>query len=219
MRDRTQDLINQLASDDAHIYAAAVRQLLHGGAKAAVALSRVCDSPSVLSRRAADALMKIGRDAVEPLVQVLKTGDREAQVHAINGLLLLNEPSSLEPLIEVLESPFAEVRRAAVSALGMLRDPKAVEPVIRHLQDGDIEVAAGAAGTLGWIRDHRAVAPLLLALENRNWRLRQALWARSATNIRWTQFAVIFSTQSRRCVTLSKARCGLVFEIGVQVNR
>jgi HEAT repeat protein len=169
-----QDLLHQLASDDAHIYAAAVRQLLHGGAAAAVALSRVCDSPSVFSRRAADALIKIGRPAVEPLVQVLKTGDREAQVHAINGLLLLNEPSSLQPLIEALESPFAEVRRAAVGALEMLRDPKAVEPLIRHLQDDDIDVAAGAAGTLGWIGDHQAVAPLLLALESQNWRLRQA---------------------------------------------
>jgi HEAT repeat protein len=169
-----QDLIKQLASDDAHIYAAAVRQLLHGGAKAAVALSRVCDSPSVLSRRAADALIKIGRDAVEPLVQVLKTGDQEAQVHAINGLLLLNEPSSLQALIEALESPFAVVRRATASALWMLRDSNAVEPLIRHLLDDDIDVAAGVASTLGWIGDRRAVAPLLLALENRNWRLRRA---------------------------------------------
>src|SRR5262249_19275763 len=146
---------------DAHIHAAAVRQLLEGGAEMAAPLSRVCNDATDFSRRAANALIKIGRAAIEPLVQVVKSGDREAQVHAIIGLHLLQDPSSLEPLIDALASPFVDVRQAAIGALWMLRDQKAVEPLIRHLQDDDIGVAASAAGTLGWIGDRRAVEPLL----------------------------------------------------------
>src|SRR5262245_27683690 len=172
--EQIQDQMERLGSDDAHIHAAAVRQLLDGGSASAVALSRACNTPSAFSRRAAEALRKIGREAVEPLVQVLKTGDCDAQVHAIIGLHLICDPSSLQPLMEALESPFAEVRKAAIGALWKLKDERAVEPLIRHLQDEDIDVAASAAGTLGWIGDRRVVGPLLLALENRHWRLRQA---------------------------------------------
>jgi HEAT repeat protein len=174
MSNRIQDLIGQLASEAVSVHAAAADQLVRSGAAAAVALSRVCNTPSAFSRRAAAALVGIGRFAIEPLIAVLKTGDRDAQVQAITGLRLLNEPSSLPSLLEALESPYSEVRKAAIGGLWMLRDRKAVGPLIRHLKDDDIEVAAAAAGALGWIEDRQAVAPLLLALENRNWRLRQA---------------------------------------------
>jgi HEAT repeat protein len=174
MHNRIEDLIGQLASEDVPIHAAAAQELIDLGGAAAVALSRVCNAPSAFSHRAGDTLTKIGPEAVEPLVRVLKTGDCDGQVHAIVGLTLLKEPAPLQPLVDALESPFAEVRKAAVSALRMLRDRKAVEPLIRHLQDDDIEVAASAAWTLGWIGDRRAVGPLLLALESRNWRLRAA---------------------------------------------
>ena len=51
--------------------------MLEGGAEMAVPLSRVCNEATDFSRRAANALIKIGRAAVEPLVQVVKSGDRE----------------------------------------------------------------------------------------------------------------------------------------------
>lgn len=176
MRDRIQDLMNQLGSDDAHIHAAAVRELLDGGAASVVAFCGLfCDAPATtLSNRAAEALKKLGRDAVEPLVRVLKTGNPESQLYAIVGLKMLCESSSLHPLLGALESSHVEVRKAAIGGLWMLRDQRAVEPLIGHLSEEDVEVAAEAAHTLGWIGDRRAVGPLLLALENRDWRLRQS---------------------------------------------
>jgi HEAT repeat protein len=175
--DRIQDLINRLASGDANVRADAVRQLLHGGTASVVAFCGLfCDGPATpLSNRATEVLKKLGRDAVEPLVRVLKTGSPEAQVYAIVGLQMLGEPSAWQPLLEALESPYAKVRRGAIDSLWMLRDQKAVEPLIRHLQhDNDFEVTVAAASALGWIGDRRAVDSLLSALENRHWRMRQA---------------------------------------------
>jgi HEAT repeat protein len=176
MGDRTQDLMNRLASGDAHVRADAVRQLLGGGAASVVAFCGLFrDGPATaLSNLATEALKKLGPDAVKPLVHVLKTGNPDAQVYAIVGLKMLGEPSALEPLVEALESPCAEVRKEAIGGLWMLRDQKAVGPLIRHLQqDNDFEVTLAAAGALGWIGDRRAVEPLLSALENCHWRMRQ----------------------------------------------
>jgi HEAT repeat protein len=175
MRDRIQELMSQLASTDEKISVAAARQLLEGGGDSVVALCALfCDGPTTsLSSRALDSLKKLGPDAVEPLVRVLKSGSPEEQVYAIVGLKMLCEPCSLQPLLEALESPHPQVRQAAIGGLRMLRDKRAVEPLIRRLQD-DREVAAAAAWTLGWLEDRRAVAPLLALLGNRDWRLRQA---------------------------------------------
>ena len=109
-----------------------------------------------------------------PLVHLLRTGDADAQLHAIAVLKILCEPSSCSFFLEALESPHGKVREAAAWGLWRLRDQKAVESLISHLQDVDINVAVGAAHALGWIGDRRAVEPLLLMLENRHWRLRQA---------------------------------------------
>jgi HEAT repeat protein len=102
MRDRIQDLMKQLASGDAHVQAAAVRELLAGGAASVVAFCGLfCDGPATaLSNRAAETLKELGRDAVEPLVRVLKTGNPESQVYAIVGLKMLGEPSSLDRFLK-----------------------------------------------------------------------------------------------------------------------
>jgi hypothetical protein len=169
-----QELIEQLASETQSIHEPAAQNLVESGAAAAVPLSQICNTPSCFSHRAAAVLKRIGEDAVEPLVQVLQTGDCEVQVHAIIGLHLLNNKKALSPLVAALDSPFAQVRKAATRALWMLRDTEAVEPLIQCLKDEDIEVRESAASALGSIGDSLAVEPLLEMLENPVWRLRQA---------------------------------------------
>ena len=112
-----QELIEQLASETQSIHEPAAQNLVEAGAAAAVPLSQICNTPSRFSHRAAAVLKRIGADAVEPLVQVLQTGDCEAQVHAIIGLHLLNNKKALSPLVAALDSPFAQVRKAATRAL------------------------------------------------------------------------------------------------------
>jgi HEAT repeat protein len=176
MSDRIQVLMKQLASDDEHIRTVAVRELLAGGAASVIAFCGLfCDGPSTpASSRAAETLKKLGREAVEPLVRVLKSGSPEAQVYAIVGLYMLREPAALEPLLEALENSHVEVRKAAIRGLWTLRDPRAVEPLIGHLTEADIDVVASVVDTLGFIGDRRAVGPLLSLLEDRRWQLRQA---------------------------------------------
>jgi Acetyltransferase (GNAT) domain/HEAT repeats/PBS lyase HEAT-like repeat len=174
MHDDIGRLLEQLSSERPDVYGPAAKDLVRNGAAAAVPLSRVCDAATPFSRRAATLLLQIGRDAIEPLIQVLKTNDRDAQRHAIIALQLIRDPSSLPALIDALSTPSPEVRNAAIMALWTLRDPKAVEPLIHVLQNDEIRVATMAAGTLGWIGDRKAIPPLLWALEHRNWQMREA---------------------------------------------
>jgi HEAT repeat protein len=74
---------------------------------------------------AAEALVKIGAPAMEPLIAALKDKD----------------------------SKDSDVRQAAAEALGEIKDPRAVEPLIAALKDevsNVREAAAQALDHLGW---------------------------------------------------------------------
>ncbi len=93
--------------------------------------------------------VKIGTDAVEPLISSFK------YIHNSNLTITLSGMGSfaIEPLIAALEDSNDYIRAGAAESLGKIGDPKAVDPLIKLLQDEIRFVrnyAAEALDKLNW---------------------------------------------------------------------
>jgi HEAT repeat protein len=112
----------------------------------------------------ADALVRIGREAIGPSLAVLQHPDPGIRRSVIEVLGKLRACEAVEALIEQVNDRHVEVRQAAVSALGMIGDPLAVDALVRALEDPEANVRKDAAMMLSGFGDERAVGPLCLAL-------------------------------------------------------
>ena len=110
---------------------------------------------------------KIGKQAVEQLIQTLKDEDSQVRDGAAQALGEIGDKRAVEPLINVLKADKNfYVRGGAANALGKLKDTGAVEPLINALKaDKNSYVRGGAANALGKLKDTRAVEPLINALK------------------------------------------------------
>jgi len=115
---------------------------------------------------AADALVKLGTPAVEPLVAALKESDKDAGRCAAEALGKIGDVRAVEPLIAALKD--SEMIEAAADALGKIDGARAVEPLIAALKDSDDHVRWAAAKALAEIGDASAVLPLIVALYTNN---------------------------------------------------
>ena len=127
---------------------------------------------------ALEALRKIGKPAVRPLINALTyefyfggypPSSADVRWFAAICLEEIGEPA-VEPLIRALDS---NVRWVAAVVLGKIGDSRAVEPLIEALKYEDDTVQKTAAEVLGEIGDDRAVGPLRHALESWNNSLRR----------------------------------------------
>ena len=145
---------------------------------------------------AAEALVKIGAPAVEPLIAALRDRHFDVRSTVVTALsrIVPDWPRSeaakrqVPVFIAALGDKDWRVRWAAADDLGQIGDARAVEPLIAVLRDKDNWVRLGAAEALGWIGDTRAVEPLIVALRDEMKNVRQSA-AQSLERIspRWTQ--------------------------------
>ena len=108
---------------------------------------------------------KIGKPAVELLIQALKDEDYQVRGGAAEALREIGDKRAVEPLINVLKADKnSHVRWGAAVALGEIGDKRAVEPLINALK-ADKDSRRGAANALGELKDTRAVEPLINVLK------------------------------------------------------
>jgi HEAT repeat protein len=132
--------------------------------------------------RAAQDLIRLGTDAVTPLIEALQTKDTNLlplyqQILAripsstpsliktlktahpiIRGrvaeILGINKDQNAVPaLLEILDGEYFTVRSRAALALGKIGNPKAIQPLLRALKDTEDEVRIAACLALGYFRD------------------------------------------------------------------
>jgi HEAT repeat protein len=143
-----------------------------------------------VSRRASEALTKIGEPAILPALEMLSSRRWDLQLVAAKVLHDLPDTRAVEPLIGALRyrgsrmdrllrrlriEPYDDQsRRAAAMALGRVNDPKALRPLIDALNDPAIGVRVASCEALGSLKIALAVQPLLEALRHRNAALRAA---------------------------------------------
>lgn len=136
-------------------------------------------------------VIKIGKQAIEPLKTLLKDRNSYARNPAARALEKLGwtpeddnqkvyfyiakrkwklveeigEPA-VEPLLDLLSDRWAYYREKAAKGLGELNDKRAVEPLIDALFDRFYDVRRKAAKALWQLKDNRAVEYLIIALED-----------------------------------------------------
>lgn len=120
------------------------------------------------SPRVADALVRFGAAAVEPLIDLLADPERgPARVWAARVLGRIGDPRALDPLVARLYDRSDLLRVAAAEALGALRDKRALAPIVQAtLRDPAPQVRAHAAAAASAIAGAGAVDVLVSALSD-----------------------------------------------------
>jgi HEAT repeat protein len=98
------------------------------------------------AERAAEILVWLGADSVEPLIDWLDGGGRS--VPAIRALGKLRDLRATDELVRLLSEHDLEVRRAAAEALGDICDPRARGPLCEASRDLDYRVRQAALSAL-----------------------------------------------------------------------
>lgn len=121
---------------------------------------------------ASEALVKIGKPAVEPLLKVLDNPDiRRISVETIVKI----GKSAVESLIKALKDTDWEVRCGAAEALGKIGDARAVEPLLKAMGDEDALVRRNAKEAVERIcpaTSEKMNMLIIKALENKDRKVR-----------------------------------------------
>lgn len=104
-------------------------------------------------REAARALARMGRPALEPLLEALAARSPQARAHAALGVGEM-EPrngrkEALARLMIALKDDDAQVREECARALGKIEDPEAVPALLAALRDQAAAVRTATAWALG----------------------------------------------------------------------
>jgi HEAT repeat protein len=105
-----------------------------------------------IRKRAGEALTKIGGDAVEPLIRILRSGRTFAKTTSAYTLGSIKDKRAVESLIKALDDRDWGVRIAAITALGQIGDKKAVAPLTSLVNDRNADVRKLAQAALKKLR-------------------------------------------------------------------
>lgn len=122
--------------------------------------------PETMSRFAVqDALLRMGRQAVEPLARYLESHSGDAAAGGLRLAAAMVEPAFIPAALVHSRSSSAAARVAAGTLLGAVGGDEAARRLIELLDDADPNVRAAAAAGVGRMR-HWPAAPKLAAMLN-----------------------------------------------------
>lgn len=109
------------------------------------------------------ALIKIGSQAVNPLLANIRDADTER--FAVHTIEQIGFPA-IDGLIVALANDQSNIRNAAAKLLGKFQDSRAINPLVTALDDKEWIVRRSAAEALGLIGDTRSILPLTHKLDD-----------------------------------------------------
>lgn len=112
----------------------------------------------------AKALAALGSRAVNPLLQLLGSENKEPRRWAACALGMIRDPQAVDPLAGMLEDSRSEVRKTAALALGEIGDSRALGALIKALANRDLETRRAAAEALGAIGSNSATDAVATAV-------------------------------------------------------
>jgi HEAT repeat protein len=134
-------------------------------------IKTIKDNTGDANPEVANALIKIGKPAVDPLILALKSEISRVRSSAAWILGKIGDVSAVIPLGESLQDEDHYVRESAARALGEIGDPNAIKYLIEALRDKVSpvkELVSKALGRFGEL----AIDPLAEALKDGNWSVR-----------------------------------------------
>lgn len=121
------------------------------------------DAYSGLRWKAAEALARIGKPAVGPLITMLTDPDEDVRWKVAIALGEIGDTRAVEPLLSLFADPDAYVRSRAAFALARFGD-RIVPDLIRQVSSDDPHVRFSAVSALGEIGSEESVPGLAAAL-------------------------------------------------------
>lgn len=122
-----------------------------------------------------EALEKIGEQAVNPLIMLLKDPDPSLRQIAASTLGKIGSPRAATALLESLTDKNNNIRYSAAHSLGMIGAENAVEPLILMMQRESGSSFYAVATALGRIGSIKALDPLIAALDQPDYWDRRAV--------------------------------------------
>jgi HEAT repeat protein len=117
---------------------------------------------------------EMGPKAIDPLLEMLRTGTPDKQFSAVRALGEINDPRVVKAMIEALGKPSPGIRIAALGTLERLADPSSCPAIERLLNDGNANVRGAVVEALARCGGERAVPALMRALKDASWDVRNA---------------------------------------------
>ncbi|OGP88059.1 MAG: hypothetical protein A2156_01100 [Deltaproteobacteria bacterium RBG_16_48_10] len=102
-----------------------------GEPSARYAIQQLKSEDEFIRGRFEEVLVDIGKSALRPLTDALKTSKPLARASIIYVFGRIADRDSFELILDALKDENDEVKSAAAEALGYFRDSRAVEPLIR----------------------------------------------------------------------------------------
>lgn len=172
-------LVKLLTYEDLSVREAAVLALGEvGDISCAVPLTERFQDPCLDIRVAAcNALIKMGSQVVEIIIDVLKDENWIVREGAVQALDKLRDPRAIQPLIEALKTTNRRRISDALRSIG----PASFEPLIEALKNEDSRIRMGAAMILGDMKKSDAIEPLTRATKDKDPLVKQA--ARTAIHM------------------------------------
>jgi hypothetical protein len=147
---------------------------VHPTAEVIEKLLALLADPSGLCRfTVQDSLIRIGPQAVEPLLKFLNDHTGPVLEPALEVALSLAEPRFSEPALALCENTSPRVRALAAALLGALGGRESVDVLTTLLDDPVPEVRAAAASSLGKLHHWPAARWLAGALRDQAWIVRR----------------------------------------------
>ena len=115
--------------------------------------------------RAAQDLIRLGSDAVTPLIEALQT--RDASLLPIYQQILARIPSATPTLIKLLTTAHPAIRGRVAEVFTISKDRAAIPALLDAVQGEYFTVRSRAALALGKIGDAKAIRPLLNLLRDK----------------------------------------------------
>ena len=135
------------------------------GSKQGEAKRLIAQLGDVMKReRAAQDLIRLGADAVTPLIEALQT--RDQNLLPLYQQILSRIPSAFPILIKTLGSAHPVIRGRIAEVFAISKDRNAVPALLEALKGEYFTVRSRAALALGKIGDPRAIPPLLQLLKD-----------------------------------------------------
>ncbi len=164
-------LVGLLRDVDPTVRAAASRSLQQLGWRPGTDSQRVLQ---ILAMGNLTHAASLGPEAIEPLVEMMRTGTPDKQFSAVKALGEINDPRIIKVMVEALNKPNPGIRIAALGILERHADPDSFEAVERLLKDGNPSVRGAVIEAMAKCGGQRAAPGLIRALKDTSWEVRNA---------------------------------------------
>jgi HEAT repeat protein len=124
-------------------------------------IGQLANSDGVVRNQAKIHLAAMGEEAIDPLIQVMRSGSERMKWEAANVLCQFENARCIEPMLEALTSSSLMLQHVAIEALERYNLSSLVPALIRLLPSCHCSVQARIANLLGKTGDQRAVHPLM----------------------------------------------------------